>query len=65
MTLEEKLERAQLEIERHRQQADDAVHVILECTFMTHEMLDLCGCEACERVRASMVEAGYLESREV
>ncbi len=46
-----------------REQLARAMHALEQVGFPTHEDLDACGCELCEATRASMLSAGFLESR--
>ena len=58
-------ERLQKARDDQAEQASDAAHMIIDVVgWPTHADLDGCGCEQCERVRASLVSAGYLHAKE-
>ena len=61
--LKKELEQARKDWAHQNEMADAAAHVTIEMGT-THEDLDRCGCEGCERVRKGMVEAGFLEPKE-
>jgi len=48
------------EYQKQYKNATNAAHVIVEAGI-GHEDLNACGCQCCEDVRKSMVEAGYLK----
>ncbi len=59
-----KCERLEQAFTDERRRKEDVFHALLIAGFPTHEEFDRCGCESCDRTRASMLETGYLKPRE-